>query len=204
MFERLYVQRGVFVKVDVVPEEFREQCTEVRFRKDPKFRVLRAGVTIEPDEILKPNQFLTNLSEECREWARAHNKWPDNESEKVIRAKRALAALSVQPDDDFKRHLNQDGIGLWVYQSAQFLEALAVGKLDENKLVLNALEPLVMYNPILSTLLASYYYGRFHAFQELGEKFEAESLYAYQLARQISSLLKDVALGNFIPKGPIV
>ena len=64
MFERLFIQRGVFAKFEGEPVDSSSLYGITDFVKDSNFKVRRSSNNVN-DEILKSNLFIQNLASDC-------------------------------------------------------------------------------------------------------------------------------------------
>lgn len=202
LIERLYLQRGVFLEYDYSrADEFRRECIEVRFRKHPEFVIVRED---KPEtNILKDDSFLRALADTSREWASAGNRWQSAfPSWRAEWLQRYYQELKPHLTSDFDQGLHRDAIGLWMNHSVDLIEGLSLGRTKHHgtQLISNVIESLVISNPILSTLISSYYYGQFYAYHWSRDRFEVQEAHAYQLAREISKALRAVAGKDLLPK----
>ena len=211
--ERVYIQRGLFVRFDYDrAAQFRQLCIELRFEKHPEFCVIRNQQKLPHETVLQDDGFLQALAEQCLEWARLGNRWRIiKDGEEHVR--RTIEEFFASIPEDLSKSMYRDGIGMWAHHSAVMFEGLAMGRVDGKlQRVDNVVELLVQDCPKLAVLLSSFYYGQAsEARQQLnrirrlpwnwrGSDTERRFCHAYESARVLSSYLADVAAGLRIPK----
>lgn len=195
MFERLFIQRGVFAKFEgelAVDSSSLYGITD--FVKDSNFKVRRISKNVN-DEILKPNLFIQNLANDCMDWARdpAGSNTDLSQSEIDTQLNRYALGIAKDDYDAFLNSIENEHLGLWSAHGARLVEGLCKAQIDGiTRVVPDILDDLVRDNPVFSALLGAYYFGGAGGILELAGTQHLAFREKYEFARLLSKSMKEI------------